>query len=73
MAGAMFVLGECYCCHRVFAFSPTWVPSVPPNLTKTGVKEPICESCINRANPERLKNGLDPIKIHPNAYTAEEC
>jgi hypothetical protein len=55
---------ECFGCHRVFAYNPVHVPSIRHN----GNREPICAKCVARANPERIKNGLEPIVIHPDAY-----
>jgi len=57
----------CYSCKVPFSFNPVAVPS----LTVNGVKEPICLNCVNRANPVRIANGLDPIVPLPGAY--EEC
>jgi hypothetical protein len=66
--GYMFVLGQCYGCKRMFSFNADWVPSVPIN----GVREPICRDCVERANPQRIANGLDPIVPHPEAYEPQE-
>jgi len=66
--GYMFVYGPCYGCGRVFAFNASHVPSIPIN----GVREPICRACVEQANPHRVKNGLAPIVIHPEAYEPEE-
>lgn len=73
MPGFMFVFGQCYTCRRELWFNPVWVPSIPATLTSTGEKEPVCAGCIARANPERVKNGLAPIEIHPDAYQPEPC
>lgn len=69
----MSVLGHCYTCRALITFSPTLVPSVPAHLTTTGEREPVCRTCIERANPERVKNGLAPIVIHPHAYEGDEA
>ena len=63
-----FVLCHGYCigCHRLFSFNPVRVPSVTVN----GSQEPICQNCVNQANPIRVKNGLPPIKPLPGAYEA---
>ena len=55
----------CICCDQVFTYNPMRVPST---TALTGEREPICRDCVNRANPERIKNGLEPIKILPGAY-----
>jgi hypothetical protein len=68
----MTCMGHCYCCGRVFTFSPTLVPSLPGSLTRTGEKEPVCRDCIERSNPNRIKNGLPPIEILPGAYEGDE-
>ena len=72
MPGYMFVLGECYTCHKMIMFSASHVPSLPANLTTTGEKEPVCRECIEFANPHRVENGLPEIVIHPDAYLPEE-
>jgi len=58
--------GPCFGCGRIFGFNPLRVPSILIN----GNREPICEACVNRANPRRLKNGLAPIDPAPDAYEA---
>jgi len=73
MPGYVYVLAYCYTCRRPMMCNPTWVPSLPANLTSTGEKEPVCRSCVERANPERVKNGLPEIVIHPDAYEPEPC
>ena len=62
--GYVIVLGDCYVCHLLFSFSPTRVPSAVVN----GVREPICEACVERANTERARRGLDLIAVLPGAY-----
>ena len=70
--GVMTLISACYTCGRTFMCSPTRVPSIPANLTKTGTKEPVCRTCVERANPERIKNGLEPISILEGAYEGDE-
>lgn len=60
-------MGECYGCKRIISFHPHRVPS----LTVQGVRQPICRNCIERANPRRIANGLEPIRPLPGAY--EPC
>ena len=67
MSGYAIVMGSCYGCGSIFTFNPNKVPSV---IVK-GVREPICQSCVDRANPERIKNGLEPIVPLPGAYDPE--
>jgi hypothetical protein len=59
--------GTCYGCKQLFSFHPNLVPS----LTIGGTREPFCRSCIERANPTRVANGLAPIVPLPGAY--EPC
>ena len=66
--GYMMVIGPCFGCGRTFSFHPDRVPSITIN----GIREPICLNCVERANPIRVQNGLDPIRILPGAYEPEE-
>ena len=63
----MIVFGNCWACGFPMTFNPTWVPSLPVN----GVKEPICEACMARANAQRVEMGMEPHAIHPLAYEPE--
>jgi hypothetical protein len=65
----MQAYGECVGCRRLFAFNPDLVPSIRVN----GTREPICQTCVDRVNPQRIANGLQPIVPLPGAYEAEEC
>lgn len=65
--GYAFCTLPCVGCGRVFNYNPMRVPS----LTVNGSREPICQSCVDRANPRRIVNGLDPIVPLPDAY--EPC
>ena len=60
----MYERGTCYGCKRTFSFNPGLVPAI----RVAGVPEPICQACIELANPERVKRGLDPIAVPPGAY-----
>ena len=64
MNGYVFAMSPCVGCGRPFAYNPHRVPS----LTLNGQREPICLDCVERANPERAKNGLPPIVPLPGAY-----
>lgn len=68
MTGYVFATSSCYGCGQVFVYNPTRVPSV---LVR-GVREPVCGVCVLRANPVRVKNGLEPIVVLPGAYEACE-
>lgn len=65
--GYALAIGECIGCQRVFSFNPVLVPSCS---AVTGKREPICAGCVERVNPMRIKNGLEPIVPHPDAYFA---
>jgi len=69
MSGYMFATSECFGCHRMFCYNPERVPSIRVN----GVREPVCQHCVDVANPRRVKNGLAPIEVLPGAYDPEEC
>jgi hypothetical protein len=60
----VFVMGPCCGCQQPFTFNPNLVPSVRIE----GVRQPICQSCVTRVNPQRVANGLEPIKVLPGAY-----
>ena len=64
--GYAFATSTCFGCKRVFFYNPMKVPSIRIN----GVREPICQACVDRANPDRIKNGLKPIVPAPDAYEA---
>jgi hypothetical protein len=59
----------CFGCGRTFSYNPMRVPSVRD--PRTGNREPICLACVERVNPIRAANGLDPIVPFPDAY--EPC
>jgi hypothetical protein len=64
--GYVIAMGECFGCRRLFSFNPELVPSItPPGRTE---REPICQACVDRANPMRAKNGLPPIEVRRGAY-----
>lgn len=60
-------MSACIGCSRIFTYNPMRVPSIRIN----GVREPICQSCVDRVNPKREANGLGPIVPLPGAY--EPC
>ena len=67
MTGYVFATSACVGCRRIFSYNPMRVPS----LTINGSREPICQACVERVNPTRIKNGLPPIVPLPDAY--EPC
>jgi hypothetical protein len=68
----MTLLATCFSCKLPFSCNPHLVPSVPAALTGTGEKEPVCRTCVEAANPQRVAKGLAPITILPGAYEPEE-
>jgi len=64
MSGYAIVISPCFGCGKTFGYNPHKVPSIPIK----GVREPICADCVERANPQRIANGLDPIVVLPGAY-----
>jgi hypothetical protein len=51
-------------------FNPIHVPSVRIE----GKREPVCKSCIEKANVVRKEKGLELIPLLPDAYEAcDEC
>jgi hypothetical protein len=64
--GYALAMGSCYSCHKPFSFNPLRVPSLRVN----GVREPICQECVDKVNPMRIANGLPPIVPARDAYDA---
>lgn len=64
----MIVRGPCYGCGEMFQYNAEAVPS----LLVDGVRQPICRKCVDRANPIRVKNGLEPIVPLPDAYEPQD-
>jgi hypothetical protein len=64
MMGYAIAFGACCGCNQMFGFNPMRVPSVTIN----GSREPICQNCVDRVNPQRIANGLAPIIPFPDAY-----
>jgi hypothetical protein len=69
MTGYVAAMSACIGCNRLFSYNPLLVPSCS---AVTGKREPICQSCVDRVNPMRIANGLDPIVPLPGAYEACE-
>lgn len=53
-------MSACGQCHQIFSYNPHLVPSLND--------VPFCRNCVERANPKRIANGLEPINILPGAY-----
>ena len=66
--GYVTAYSACFGCGQLFSYNPARVPSITVN----GAREPICRACVDRANPARIANGLDPIMPQPDAYGACE-
>jgi hypothetical protein len=64
--GYVFAIGTCCGCRGKFSFNPMKVPSIRID----GSREPICRTCVERANPQRIANGLEPIMFAADAYDA---
>jgi hypothetical protein len=64
MTGFVLAHSECIGCGRIFAYNPNRVPSLRVN----GQREPVCLDCVHQVNPMRVKNGLQPIIPHRDAY-----
>lgn len=64
MDGYVYIVGPCFGCGRTFSYSPTRVPSI----RHEGVRQPVCQACVDAANPRRIANGLEPIVPRPGAY-----
>ena len=64
----VYVFAPCAACRKVFACSPTRVPSVVID----GMRQPICADCVALANPQRIANGLEPIHVLPGAYEPDD-
>jgi hypothetical protein len=41
-----------------------------PSIDVSGSREPICRDCVERVNPMRKANGLEPIVPFDDAYEA---
>jgi hypothetical protein len=66
--GYVSCTAACIGCGIPFSFNPNKVPSV----VVEGNREPICRSCVERANPIRKEKGLPVISILPGAYEAAD-
>jgi len=69
MSGYVFATAPCFGCRALFTFNPELVPSVNYN----GDRRPICQTCVDRVNPSRIKNGLAPIVPLVGAYEPSEA
>jgi hypothetical protein len=65
--GYAICTSACIGCGNIFSYNPMRVPS---SSVLTGKREPICETCFDRINARRIKDGQKPFARHPDAYTA---
>jgi hypothetical protein len=68
--GVVFMFAACFRCGAMFSSNPLKVPSVRD--PKTGQKEPLCRPCVEWANTERAKRGLDTWSNLDEAYGAAD-
>ena len=65
--GYVTALGHCINCNAPLTFNPARVPSIRVN----GSREPLCKACFERWNEiHRTSKGLEPVQLHPEAYSA---
>lgn len=78
--GFALAIGNCVVCTKIFDFNPHLVPSLRGNLSAEGklqldpdgARLPICNSCMQIINEELERHGIEPFRIPPGAYEAEE-
>jgi len=64
--GVIFIFTTCVNCRTPMSCNPEKVPS----LVLDGVREPLCEACFHKWNQiHRTSKGLEPVPLHPDAYT----
>jgi len=68
--GYAICFGPCGACGTNFGYNPLAVPSF--RKRPDGPREPVCKTCIERVNPQRIANGLEPIVPRPDAYEPVE-
>ena len=64
MTGNLVGMAPCFGCGRLFAFDVDKVPSYNG--------QPVCRTCVDRANLRRPANGLPPITVLPGAYLEDD-
>ena len=62
--GFYSLIAPCFACKRVFASNPNAVPSYE--------NQPICATCIAKANDNRKKRGLPLWPVPADAYAPAE-
>jgi hypothetical protein len=84
MSGYEVAFGPCWSCGTLFTFDADLVPSLPVDpstntpadvgahsLDAEYVKQPICRTCVERANENRRAHGRPLIDVLPGAYLDE--
>jgi len=66
MSGYVFLMSPCFGCKVPFSYNPNRVPSIRID----GERQPVCQNCVDRVNPRREANGLEPIVVEEGAYEA---
>ena len=64
--GYALMHSPCAKCGQIASYNPHRVPSIRID----GRRQPICQPCITEANRLRLEQGLEPIPVATDAYTA---
>jgi len=75
MMGYALFHSKCFGCDRLMSYNPMTVPSIRATNGMPdpgGVREPICQECVDKANVVRAENGLPEIIVRPGAYEAIE-
>lgn len=62
--GYCIAVVPCINCGRSFGCNPVKVPSVRIN----GIREPLCELCVDAYNERRLAAGLEAFPVPADAY-----
>tara|TARA_R100000306_G_scaffold42318_1_gene41050 strand:+ start:352 stop:561 length:210 start_codon:yes stop_codon:yes gene_type:complete len=60
MSGYVVLTTTCGVCGKMFHCNPNRVPSKD--------NQAFCQECVEEANLERVKLGMDAHPIHPEAY-----
>lgn len=66
--GVVVAISPCFGCGNPMSYHPHKVPVIVHN----GRREPVCQTCVDVANPRRIANGLEPIIVLPGAYEPAE-
>jgi len=82
--GYEVVFGPCWSCGVLFTFDAERVPSLPVDPVTNApadvgehapdaryVRQPICRTCVDRANENRRQRGAPLIDVMPGAYLDE--